>query len=348
MNPGDLTLISTAKEWLGLSGVPISGITNANPAVVTLANAPPTPLSSGLSVGLSAINGMTDLNGTEWPITVLTPTTFSIPVDSTAFGVYTSGGLVALTDGLMQRLVSACSLYIQTWADRTFRNLPYIEARDGQGGDRMLLANYPVTSVTSLQIDGVNIPQAPPLGTPQVNYVGFFGAPSGFIYDTFRIMVRGFRFTRGFQNVQIGYAAGFLVSNEQQTIPAVAPYVLTTLAHWNAGDRGVLYASNTDALLLVPYGTALATGQYSVDTNGTYYFAAGDAGADVLISYGYIPYDLEQGTVDMIGDWFKYRNRIGVTSQAIEQQTITFVNSAMTARALGVLQQYRRVAPIVP
>lgn len=350
MNPGDLTTLTNAKEWLGLSGVPVAGITNANPAVVTLANKPPKPLSTGLQVGLDAINGMTQLNGTEWAITVIDPVNFSIQVDSTSYGAYTSGGLVSLTDRLMARLVSACSTFIQSWANRTFRNLAYNEIRDGQGAMAMMLANYPVTSVASVTIDGIIIPPRPALGSntesTAVGFVGWpWGGPAGFVNDANRVLLSGFRFNRGYQNVVVSYAGGFLVSNEAQSVPASAPYILATQAYWNAGDRGVTYA-NGMALAVQPFGSILATGQYSVDPNGIYYFAAGDAGAAVLISYGYIPFDLEQAAVDLIGDWFLYRDRIGTTSKAIEQQSITFVNVPITARALGVLNQYKRVAPV--
>jgi hypothetical protein len=65
-----------------------------------------------------------------------------------------------------------------------------------------------------------------------------------------------------------------------------------------------------------------------------------------LLSYGFVPFDVEQAAVDMIGDWFRYRDRIGQTSMTIEAQSITFTNTAITARAQGVLNQYKRVAPV--
>jgi hypothetical protein len=352
MNPGDLTTLANARAWLGLSGIAIAGITNANPAVVTLAAAPPTPLSSGLTVGISAINGMTQLNGTEQVITVISPTTFSIPVDSTLFGTYTSGGLASVSDTLMQRLITAISAYFSTVCDRTFRNQSYNETRDGTGGASLLLRNFPITSVSALMIDGVPVPARPALNAASqitsAGFLGYFGGPSGYAFDDKRLLLAGgYLFARGPQNVNIAYAGGYLVSNEAQTIPASAPYVLTTLAQWNAGDRGVTYANGT-ALTAQPFGSALATGQYSVDANGVYYFAAADAGKPVLISYGYIPYDLEQGAIDCIGDWFKYRSRIGVISMSIEQQTVTYVNTALPKRAADIVAKYSRVAWLTP
>ncbi len=346
MNPGDLTTLANANAWLGLSGLLIKGISqDAFAGVVELAAPPPTPLSTGLVVGLYAINGPTALNGNEFPITVIDQTHFSIPVNTFALPAYTSGGYVSLSDSLMQRLISSVSAFVQQWLNRTIRNLPYVETRDGQGNGQaqIMLRNFPVTSVDQVSINGVAIPPRPAYSAVTVgSYLG------GYTFTDTMLQLTGWCFIRGLSNVNISYAAGFLISNEPQTIPGTAPYVLTTLARWNAGDRGVAYASSGASLNAVTFGSALAAGQYSVDSSGVYYFSAADAGLGVLISYGYVPFDWEQATVDMIGDWFKYRNRIGILSEAIEQQTITFTNAALTARAQGVLNQYRRVAPYTP
>lgn len=70
----------------------ISAITNANPGVVT--TGVPHLLSTADVVDFSGIGGTTALNTGTYTITVLSPTTFSIGVDTTAMGVYTSGGTV--------------------------------------------------------------------------------------------------------------------------------------------------------------------------------------------------------------------------------------------------------------
>jgi len=350
MNPGDLTTLAHVKEWLGLSGFGIAAITNANPAQVTLASAPQTPLLNGGAYSIDGAMGISGVNA-AWTITKIDALNFTIPVDTTLAGAYTGGGLVGVSDPLVARLISAVSTYIQNVINRTVRNQAYAETRSGNGGQALLPLQYPVTSVAALTVDGITIPPRPALGVgSNSNFIGFGwqGGPAGYTFDVNRVMLSGlYCFSRGFANVALSYSAGFLVANEPQTIPGTAPYVLLTLAHWNAGDRGVTYADGTP-LSPRAFGASLAVGQYSVDPNGVYYFAAADAGAPVLLSYGYVPFDLEQAAVDMIGDWFKYRDRIGVLSQGIEQQTITFVNAAITARAQGVLNQYRRVAPVAP
>lgn len=67
----------------------ITGITNANPGVVTSANH---GLINGTSVVIKSVGGMTQINGQIVTVTVLTANTFSIGVNTTAYGVYTSGG----------------------------------------------------------------------------------------------------------------------------------------------------------------------------------------------------------------------------------------------------------------
>lgn len=66
----------------------ITGISQANPAVITSVNT----FSLGQTIQFNNIGGMTQLNGNTYTITVATPTSFTINVDSTAFSAYISGG----------------------------------------------------------------------------------------------------------------------------------------------------------------------------------------------------------------------------------------------------------------
>lgn len=69
----------------------ITSVSNASPAVITtdLTHG----LSNGESVTISGSEGITSINGT-FTATVLTSTTFSIPVDTTSAGTYTGGGIL--------------------------------------------------------------------------------------------------------------------------------------------------------------------------------------------------------------------------------------------------------------
>lgn len=73
----------------GVSGT-VTGATNANPGVITSVNH---GLQTGMQVTFSAVGGMTQLNGNTYTITKINADSFSIGVDTTAYGVYTSGGL---------------------------------------------------------------------------------------------------------------------------------------------------------------------------------------------------------------------------------------------------------------
>ena len=73
---------------------------------------------------------------------------------------------------------------------------------------------------------------------------------------------------------------------EATTVPASSPYTYTTTNHSTfVADQGVVYAAS--ALPLKQVASGPATGQYSVSGAGVYTFAAGDAGAAVLVSYTY-------------------------------------------------------------
>lgn len=68
----------------------ITGVTQANPAVVTDAGH---ALEDGDVIEISGVVGMTELNGGRFIVEVLTSSTFALRgVDSTGYGAYTSGG----------------------------------------------------------------------------------------------------------------------------------------------------------------------------------------------------------------------------------------------------------------
>ncbi|EJF6782393.1 baseplate J/gp47 family protein [Escherichia coli] len=71
----------------------VTGITNANPGVVT------TDITHGFSNGqvinITGVLGMSGINNVPLTITVLSPHTFSIGINTTGSGAWTGGGLVA-------------------------------------------------------------------------------------------------------------------------------------------------------------------------------------------------------------------------------------------------------------
>lgn len=97
----------------------------------------------------------------------------------------------------LQRLITAASLWMQTYMSRTIRSLAYTEVRDGQGGNRMVLGNEPVTAVASVVINGQAVPASPGFGQ------------AGYIFTSTAIVLTGYLFTRGDANVQVNYTGGF-------------------------------------------------------------------------------------------------------------------------------------------
>jgi len=73
----------------------ITGITQADPAVVTVADT--SVYNDGDTVTISGVVGMTEINGLSSTITILNATTFELDtIDSTGFTAYTSGGTVSV------------------------------------------------------------------------------------------------------------------------------------------------------------------------------------------------------------------------------------------------------------
>lgn len=103
---------------------------------------------------------------------------------------------------------------------------------------------------------------------------------------------------------------------------------------------------------LGPGATTGPGGGYTFDDQiiylSGYEFCRGAQNVSVAYTAGYAdtPPDLEQACIDMIGDWFRYRDRIGKLSEGIEGQTISFTNSDIPARSRGVLLGYKRVTPV--
>ena len=104
-------------------------------------------------------------------------------------------------DSTLQGLISNASLQVLQYIDR-----PHIlasvlgslvESYDGNSSDRLLPRQFPIISVSGVSIDNVPVPQA---ASP---------VAAGFLWDSRRVLLRGYRFCRGLQNVQLSYTAGY-------------------------------------------------------------------------------------------------------------------------------------------
>lgn len=263
--------------------------------------------------------------------------------------------LITSMTALIYNKLNRARLYSQTFK-RTF---------DGVGNMQLVLPDWPVTSITAVQQGQALVPasvlplqgSAQPAGTnPGFGYrwVPWAGNLPG---DPVVIeFVGGYFYTRA-QNVQITYQAGYLISNEMWTIPAT-PFQVTTLQPqgiW-CRDNGVTFADGTP---LVPVAAAPTTGQYIPPpdaTPGLYTFAAADTAKAVLISYSFIPADLEEACIQMVAERYSYRGRIGELSKSLGgQETVRFMRggpgrpwsgtSSLPPEVMDLIWPYASVTP---
>lgn len=258
-------------------------------------------------------------------------------------------------DALLQRLISAQSRFIQSWLNRRIALQQYTEVRSGvgMGGGKyvMLFNNPPVSSVTSISVDGVVIPASIDGGVLQPGY----GFDSEQIWISPASIVNRFTgngFSRGKFNVTLMYKGGFLVMPslsipnddsgllpaEQVTIPQTTPEITT--AFTVLSDNGVATLAGVS---LTKVASAPATGQYSFGKDGAYSFNVADANTDVLLSYSYVPPDIEQACVELVAMRYKEKDRIGQVSKAVGQETISYSQKSMPNDVGDILNQYRRL-----
>ena len=114
-------------------------------------------------------------------------------------------------DPLLARLVTAASSAIQRYTNRDIVQTAYNEVRDGTGGTRMLLRQFPAQEPTLVRVDGVTI-------SKRTSQPG-----AGWVFDGIRVLsLDGYRFERGFGNVEIAYTAGWLLASMPAEIEQAA------------------------------------------------------------------------------------------------------------------------------
>lgn len=99
-----ITPVVSGGVWYN-TNYTITGITNANPGVVTVSSLTPTgglTLVNGDTITISGVGGMTQVNENRYIVSGISGSTFTLydlfgnPVDTSSFGTYSSGGIVNL------------------------------------------------------------------------------------------------------------------------------------------------------------------------------------------------------------------------------------------------------------
>lgn len=253
------------------------------------------------------------------------------------------------SDAMLGSLITRVSRQVLSYLRRS-TILPHdVSAiRDGTGGQSLVLREWPVLSVSSLAIGGQAVQPAPSNTACGFLLEPWNGVPPG---RAQALALNGYAFGVSFpgamnaQNISIAYRAGYQASAEAQTVTNGTATVLAPYGAW-ASDGGVTYASG---MPLVAVTSAPAVGQYQLapDTPGTYNFNAGDNGAGVLVTYGYVPIDLADACIELVGERFKYAQRIGEISHSLGgNETVSFDNARFTPLVTALLQPYRNVLPI--
>jgi hypothetical protein len=218
----------------------------------------------------------------------------------------------------------------------------------GNGKSRLLLPEWPVTSVQSVTLGDRAVQASTGYAAAGWTLDPWNGLPPGTM-QMLRLNRCG-AFWGGDRNVVVQFTAGYLVSSEAQTVPAVADpgggYTVQVAAPngpW-AADGGVTYAMGGAAL--VPVTGVPVAGQYQLAPGlpGRYVFAATDEGKGVLVSYSYIPSVLRQACMEVAAERYVYRSHIGeraVTTQGV--RTTSFAAEALSPHVKAMLDPYRRV-----
>ena len=243
------------------------------------------------------------------------------------------------SDASLTRLIDAASQFVLNWVGwPSFGVREYTVNFRGNGRAYTILNQWPVQSVTSVGIGGSFV---------SASVAGNAGLPGNGYYVSDRrfgpqqLMLQGYGFWNGAPS-QVIYHAGFQTT--QVTEIPTTPFQITpnTDGQWIAGIE--VEIDGIDAVQVT--GTP-NTGEYQLDEWGTYTFAAADVGKAATITYDYAPWDVSFAVQELIGEWYKRKDRIGLLSKTLGgQETVTFSQKDMGDSIRSTLQPYVNVVPM--
>ena len=116
---------------------------------------------------------------------------------------------------IVTRLVTAASGFITQWLGRSIVPQDYEELRDGLGpsSPRFVFAQFPVTAVLLVVVDGVTIQPIPPAqpAAPGMAVPTFASSRAGYLFTPTSLTIRGFWIPLKKSCVTLQYTAGFAV-----------------------------------------------------------------------------------------------------------------------------------------
>lgn len=258
------------------------------------------------------------------------------------------------SDELLVRIIDATSQFVLNWLNRdSFKAADYTQNFRGNGKYSTLLRNWPILEVSSVGIAGKLI-------TPSVLGTAGLPGPGYTISDPRKApqsidLYGGYYFYCGLP-CQIVYRAGFetsqvvTISDQEEGDPPVT--VITPVTPNNNGqwtsNVSVVRVSDGVVFTQITSGTP-STGQYLVGEWGTYTFSLADVGTSVEIFYSYAPWDVSFAVTEVIGEWFRRKDRIGLASKSLTGgvgESITFSQKDLSDVARSALQPYMNVVPL--
>ena len=237
------------------------------------------------------------------------------------------------SDGVVLSLIARASVQVQKWCSRPFQRTTYSGVfLDGTGSKFMRLPDDPIISLSSLNVGSL-------LLSPSAD-----GIAAGYQYDDkYVYLFGGYLFPMGRRNVVASFVAGY-ASSETDFVPvANTPTIAPSTDGYAVVDRGCANASTGAALALV--GSGPVAQQYSF-ANGTYTFNSSISNQAVTMSYDYSPGPVEQAVIELVGGDLKQRDNLGIASKSLRDESISYMDKAMSASVTGLLAQYRRNIPL--
>lgn len=130
-------------------------------------------------------------------------------------------------DALLQRLITAASVFMQSWMSTDIPSASYTEVRDGTGSDTLCLGTTPVTAVASLTVNGL-----PQTLSPD-------GIQPGYLFSDSAIYLVGTTFPVGRRNVRVTYTAGY------NPVPFDLAQECISLAAWKYREKSRIGQTGT-------------------------------------------------------------------------------------------------------
>lgn len=247
------------------------------------------------------------------------------------------------SDALLNRLIRVAGSFVLSYLNRDgFDLTTYSEVYDGHGNSWIMLRHGPVYAVHAVSFSGTPIPQASGNGIDSPHTNGWVLEPGYSVQGAQRLNFYGFRTPRLRSSVYVQYSAGYVLKDEEHTVPDVS-FQVSTIELW-LENVSVSYADSGNFLTRV--SGAPNIGEYSV-SDGVYVFNPADVGSKVLVTYSYAPSDVVQAVTEIVGERYRYMDRIGQTSKSLGgQETVSFSKESLTEFVRDLLNPYKVVVPV--